>query len=413
MSIIQFWRILCARWILIAATTIFCLMGAAVVIKLAPPRWDAEAHVYLNLLKPDPVTGEMIGGPSSRAYVGTQVGLITDYTVVGQAVDKLGWLSDPTFIQQYQSRSQSDTRDFRRWLAQIIIDRTRVTVMDNSNILNIIYTGSDPEAAKAVANALMQSYLDNSLSFRRAEAIKSADWYASQAKKAKKSLEDAQAAETAFERENNVVMMQDDRTDVDSARLTAMAAQSITADSGGGGGGPDTQLAEIDAQIKNASQTLGPNHPDLIALRAKRNALLSISQQGVTRSSQSSHGSRVDQQKALIIAERDKLSKLRNLNSEVELQRDLYNKTAQKEIDFRQQAAVADTGLTPLGSASAPQSPSYPKIPLIVGGSLALGLVLGLLVALLTELLNRRVRGAEDLQSLLGVPLLTVLEAAR
>jgi hypothetical protein len=31
----------------------------------------------------------------------------------------------------------------------------------------------------------------------------------------------------------------------------------------------------------------------------------------------------------------------------------------------------------------------------------------------LIELLNRRVRGAEDLQSILGVPLLTVLEAAR
>jgi succinoglycan biosynthesis transport protein ExoP len=411
MSIIQFWRILCARWILIAATTIFCLIGGAIVIKLAPPRWDAEAHVFLNLLKPDPVTGEMIGGPSSRAYVGTQLGLITDYTVVGQAVDRLGWLSDPTLIQQYQSRSQSDTRDFRRWLAQIIIDRTRVTIMDNSNILNIIYTGSDPESAKSVANALMQSYLDNSLSFRRSEAIKSADWYALQAKKAKASLVDAQTAETAFERENNVVMMQDDRTDVDSARLTAMAAQSISVDAGGGG--PDTQLAEIDSQIKNLSETLGPNHPDLIALKAKRNALLSIAQQGVARGSQaSSHGSRVDQQKALIIAERDKLSKLRNLNSEVELQRDLYNKTAQKEIDFRQQAAVADTGLTPLGSASAPQAPSYPKIPLIVGGALGLGLALGLLVALLTELLNRRVRGAEDLQSLLGVPLLTVLEAA-
>jgi len=410
MSIMQFWRILCARWTLVAATTIFCLLGGALVIKMAPPRWDAEANVYLNLLKPDPVTGEMIGGPSSRAYIGTQMGLITDYTVVGQAVDKLGWLSDPTFIQQYQNRSQSDTRDFRRWLAQIIIDRTRVTVMDNSNILNIIYTGSDPESAKAVANALMQSYLDNSLSFRRAEAIKSADWYASQAKKAKISLEEAQTAETAFERQNNVVMMQHEHTDVDSARLTAMAAQSFTADSGGGGA--QAQLAEIDAQIKNASETLGPNHPDLIALRAKRNALLSIARQGGAPT-ESSHGSRVDQQKALIIAERDKLSKLRNLHSEVELQRDLYNKTAQKEIDFRQQAAVADTGLTPLGSASAPQSPSYPKIPLIVGGSLGLGLALGLLVALLTELLNRRVRGAEDLQSLPGVPLLTVLEVAR
>ena len=408
MSLIQFWRILRARWLLIVATTVFCLGGGILAVQLMAPRWDAEAHVLLNLLKPDPVTGEMLGGGASRAYIGTQVGLITDYSVVGQAVDKLGWLSDPNLIQQYQSRPKSDTRDFRRWAAQIIIDRTRVTAMDNSSILNIIYTGADPDTAKAVANAVTASYIENSLAVRRADALKNADWFALQAQKAKKSLEEAQAKETKFERDNNVVMTQDEHTDVDSARLTAMA-QSFAADSGGGG---ETALAEIDAQIRNASATLGPNHPDLIALKAKRNAMAASLQQGAARGSQAAHGSRVDQQKALIIAERDKLSTLRNLHTEVELQRDFYNKTAQKEIDFRQQAAATDAGVTALGTASAPLSPSYPKIPLIVGGSFALGLGLGVLLALLIELLNRRVRGAEDLQSLLGVPLLTVLEAA-
>jgi succinoglycan biosynthesis transport protein ExoP len=409
MSLIQFWRILSARWLLIVATTVFSLAGGILAAQLLAPRWDAEAHVLLNLLKPDPVTGEMLGGGASRAYIGTQVGLITDYSVIGQAVDKLGWLSDPNLIQQYQSRSKTDTRDFRRWAAQIIIDRTRVTAAENSSILNIIYTGSDPDSAKAVANAVTQSYIENGLSVRRAEALKNADWYGLQAQKGKKALELAQATETKFERDNNVVMTQDERTDVDSARLTALAQTNVIEASGGGESG----LAEIDAQIKNASATLGPNHPDLIALKAKRNAIASSMQQGVSRGAQSAHGTRVDQQKALIIAERDKLSKLRNLHTEVELQRDFYNKTAQKEIDFRQQAAATDAGVTALGNASAPLTPSYPKIPLIVGGSFALGFGLGILLALLIELLNRRVRGAEDLQSLLGVPLLTVLEAAR
>jgi succinoglycan biosynthesis transport protein ExoP len=409
MSLIQFWRILSARWLLIVATAVFSLAGGIIAVQLMAPRWDAEAHVLLNLLKPDPVTGEMLGGGASRAYIGTQVGLITDYSVVGQAVDKLGWLSDPNLIQQYQGRSKNDSRDFRRWAAQIIIDRTRVTAADNSSILNIIYTGTDPDSAKGVANAVTQSYVENSLAVRRSDALKNADWYALQAQKAKKSLEEAQATETKFERDNNVVMTQDERTDVDSARLTAMAQTNVIE---GGGGGGESVLAEIDAQIRNASATLGPNHPDLIALKAKRNAIASSLQPGVPSHSQSVHGSRVDQQKALIIAERDKLSKLRNLHTEVELQRDFYNKTAQKEIDFRQQAAATDAGVTTLGYASAPLTPSYPKIPLIVGGSFALGLGLGVLLALLIELLNRRVRGAEDLQSLLGVPLLTVLEAA-
>jgi uncharacterized protein involved in exopolysaccharide biosynthesis len=408
MSLVQFWRILRARWLLIVATTIFSLAGGVIAVQLLPPRWDAEAHVLLNLLKPDPVTGEMLGGGASRAYIGTQIGLITDYSVIGQAVDKLGWLSDPNLIQQYQSRPSTDTRDFRRWAAQIIIDRTRVTAADNSSIINIIYTGSDPDSAKAVANAVTQSYVESSLATRRSDALKNADWYGLQAAKAKKSLELAQATETKFERDNNVVMTQDERTDVDSARLTAMAQTNVI-EAGGGG---EATLAEIDAQIKNASATLGPNHPDLIALKAKRSAIAAAISQGGGRI-QSAHGNRVDQQKALIIAERDKLSKLRNLHTEVELQRDFYNKTAQKEIDFRQQAAATDAGVTALGNASAPLSPSFPKVPLIVGGSVGLGLGLGVLLALLIELLNRRVRGAEDLQSIMGVPLLTVLEAAR
>jgi capsular polysaccharide biosynthesis protein len=42
-------------------------------------------------------------------------------------------------------------------------------------------------------------------------------------------------------------------------------------------------------------------------------------------------------------------------------------------------------------------------------GSLGLGLALGLLIALLVELMNRRVRGPEDLQTLMDAPLLAVV----
>ena len=110
-----------------------------------------------------------------------------------------------------------------------------------------------------------------------------------------------------------------------------------------------------------------------------------------------------------MISERDKISTLRNLQNEVELRRDQYSKTAAREADFRQQAAVADAGLMPLGHASTPESPSFPNKPLIIGGSIGLGLVLGVLISLLIELLNRRVRGVEDLRAALKVPVLAVL----
>src|ERR1700743_2776520 len=143
MSLSQFWRILWARKFLILGTTLFCLAGGLIAIVLIAPRWKAEAHIYLNLLKPDPVTGEILG-PAARTYVATQIKLIEDYSVTGLAGDKLGWEFDPQRFDHYQRRPSSDTRDFRRWLAQTIADRTKADLMDGSNILDITYTGTDP-----------------------------------------------------------------------------------------------------------------------------------------------------------------------------------------------------------------------------------------------------------------------------
>jgi uncharacterized protein involved in exopolysaccharide biosynthesis len=413
MSLIQFWRILVARRVLILGTMLCCLLGGLTIILIVPPRWQADARVLLNTLKPDPVTGETIASNGAGIYVLTQIALISDYTVVGRAVDKLGWLSDPALIQQYQNRSATDTRDFRHWLAQLIIDRTRANVLDQSNILDISYTGSSPDGAKSVADALRQSYLESSLAFKRTDADKSAAWYSDQARKAKQALETAQLAVTSYERENGVVLTQDEKTDVDSARLAAMAMQGSAAD-GIGGNSADAQLVQAQADLSNALRTLGPNHPEVQNLRGRVAALsayISRERAAAAGASKAAASSGIDAQKALVISERDKLAKLRNLQTEVEIQRDLYNKTAQKEVDSRMQAAITDAGLTPLGNAEVPQSPTFPNKTLIISGCLALGLFLGVLVALLIEFLNRRVRGAEDLQSALDVPLLTVLAA--
>ena len=411
MSLTQFWRILWARKLLILATTLFCLAGGLVAILIVAPRWKAEADVYLNLLKPDPVTGEVIG-PSARSYVATQVKLITDYSVTGLAVDRLGWLSDPDLIQAYEHRSQSDTRDFRRWLAQIVADGTKADILDGSNILAITYTGSSPDSAKAVVNAVMQAYLDTSVAFRRADANKNADWYALQSEKVKTALIAAETATTEFERENGIVM-QDDKTDVDSARLAALASRGDPAVAGGTGNSFDAALAEADAEIRQESQTLGPNHPQLLALKAKRAALMAQGMQDTSPTpSTAGTPSRVDAAKALVIGNRDKLDKLKILQAEVDIRQDQYNKTLSREADFRQQAAIVDAGLTALGTAFVPQSPSFPNRPLIIGGSFGVGLAFGLLIALLIELLDRRVRSPEDLTAALGLPVLAVLRPA-
>lgn len=420
MSIIQFLRILWARRIVMVATTISCLIGALITIQLVPPRYEAHSRVLLNLLKPDPVTGQVIAGPATRAYVATQRELIRDYAVAGPVVDELGWLSDPTLIQMYQSRSGASSQDFRRWVAQRVIDGTKVAVVEGSNILEISYTGNSAQDSKIIADGLRKAYIDASLAFRREDAARNADWYAEQAEKERKLLTTAEMAKTAYEKENGIVL-QADKTDVDSARLSALAAQGSGAPvipMMAPAASPSTiQLAQIDTAIAQASKTLGPNHPELVQMKAQRSAIAAAAAQeqsaaramaGAAASGVGALDRAVSAQKSRVIAQRDKVERLMQLQAEVDLRREQFNKTAARSADLRQEAAVADTGLVPLGSAVTPQSAVFPNKPLIIAGAISLGIALGVLVALLTELFARRVRGVEDLK-IVDIPLLGVI----
>ena len=84
---------------------------------------------------------------------------MTDYSVAGRVAQQLGWLSDPQLIQLYNNRPSTDDRDYSRWLAQLIINRTRVNVLPQTNIMEIICTSNTPDSAKVIADALRQAYI--------------------------------------------------------------------------------------------------------------------------------------------------------------------------------------------------------------------------------------------------------------
>jgi uncharacterized protein involved in exopolysaccharide biosynthesis len=401
-----------------------CLAGAAVVVLVVPPRWEAHSRVVLDLIKPDPVTGQTITGAATESYISTQVQLVTDYTVAARAVDQMGWLSDPTLILKYRQQPSGDARDFRRWLAQRVINHTKAAVLEGSNILEITYRASTPDSAKQGADAVRRAYLDTSLDSRRDAANRDATWFAAQANQLKTQLDAAQSAATAFERENGIIM-QDDKTDVDTARLRALASQgelpppavaAVPVSSAA-----SIQLAQLDAQIAQTSQTLGPNNPQLQQLRAQRASIAALvaQDQAATRAAAAAAAGgagAIDRamanQKSRVIAQSDKLETLTQLESQVNILTNQYNSTAAKAADLRQQAAVVDTGLEALGPTETPNAPAFPNVLLIFPGALGLGLGAGILVALLVELLNRRVRGIEDLTSAIEAPVLGIIGPA-
>jgi uncharacterized protein involved in exopolysaccharide biosynthesis len=221
--------------------------------------------------------------------------------------------------------------------------------------------------------------------------------------------------------------MANDRVDLESARLQTLAAQ-------GQGTQPyippvqiqssasAVELAQVDAQIQAESKEYGPNNPVILELKAKREKIAALVEQdrAMAKASISAASNAqatglgalnklVDAQKAKVVAQSDKIAKLNQLHSEVELRRDEFNKASAKAADYRQQAVAGDAGITPLGPATAPKDPVFPNWLLLGPGSVALGLGTGLLAALLMELFGRRVRGPEDLSSAIDAPLITII----
>jgi len=349
MSIIQFLRILWARAPLIVACTIFTFLGGLVVTLVVQPRYEATARVMLNVLKPDPITGRAQNIAELGPFIDTQRELIKDYRVTAPVVATLNWETDPQKIAQYQARPAADNRDFKRWLAQLISDRTNAKFVSGS-IFEITFTSPYPLEAKTGAEALRQSFMDYTLASRRQDATRSAQWFSTQAEAARKSAEEAQLAKAAYERANGIVMQGDQagsQQDTESARLQALVGAAASAPAAAAStavtvsSASSLQLAQIDAALAQNAEKLGPNHPQMQQLRAQRALVASVvaKEQAAARAGPSNTAMmgviarELQDQKTRVISQRDKIERLRQLQSEVDLRREQYKKTAERAAE--------------------------------------------------------------------------------
>lgn len=438
MSIIQFLRILLARWKLILAATLACMLVATTIAMLLPKRYPASARVLLDL-KSDPVTGEAVGGRADRGYLGTQIQVIRDMRVAGAVVDRMGLANDPAMVSNYEASGRTAADGgIRAWLGQQIIDNTEARMVPGSNILEISYQSDNPERAKAIVGLIRDAYIDESLRLRTDSASRTGGWYREQTEKSRQALAVAERELSAFMVKNNIIMV----GGVDSETAKLQALQAALQQAQGAQSATDAsvsvrlandpvadqlevQLASIEDELALAGARLGTAHPNYKAILARRNTLQRqvalarsksqagvAAQSGAVRQSISQLEGQVTQQSKLVLDRKPVLDELVRLSREVELKRQQYESAVARTDQLRQQADQSEAGLVVMGDPQASRTPSYPKVNLIVALSGLFGFGLGILAALIAEFIARRVRGHEDLSYASGVPVLVTVGAA-
>lgn len=444
MTLYQFLLILRARLVLILAILALTVLTTLSVSLLLPKQYTANSALVIDVKSPDPVAGVVLPGMISPSYMATQVDIISSERVAQRVVKLLKLDENPAVRAQWQEATRERGR-IDVWLAQALQKNLDVKPSRESNVISISYTATEPQFAASVANAFVQAYIDINLELKVEPARQSATWFEAQTQALRESLEQAQQALSSHQQRTGIVAT-DERLDFETAKLNELStaltiAQTQTVDSnskrGSAGGlaevmqsplvsGLRADIARLEAKLQESSLNLGKNHPQTLRAESELAALRDKLERE-TRQISSSFGAayQVGQRKqqelqGAIDAQKKKLLELNQQRDEIAvLRRDVetaqraYDQASQRLSQTRLESLASQTNIMPLSPANEPVQPSRPRVLLNVLVSIFLGTLLGVGCALLLELLNRRVRSAEDLEGALGLPVLASIASSQ
>lgn len=445
MTLQQFLLILRARWFVALLTLLVTVLVTVGVSIILPKQYTANAAVVLDVRSPDPVTGMMLQGMIAPGYMATQIDIINSDRVA-QRVVKLLRMDESAAIRQQWREETEGKGQLILWLSALLQKNLEVKPARESNVINISYTGADPDFAAAVANAFSQSYLDVNLELKLAPVRQYAAFFDEQRKAARERLDQALQALSSYQQSNGLVSA-DERLDYETAKLnetssqlTVIQAQTTDSQSKRQNAKADTvaevmqsplinslkaDVARLEAKLQEGNVNLGKNHPqtqrnetELAALRAQ----LATETRKITSSIDTTYQvskEREDQlkkalasQKARVLDLNRQRDELRVLRNDIDIAQRAFEAISQRASQTNVESQNSQTNISLLNAAAPPMEPSRPRMLLNVLVSIFLGTLLGVGLALMLELANRKVRSADDLVEALDLPVLGSIASA-
>lgn len=442
MTLQQLLLILRARYKAAVFTLLVTVLTTLVISLLLPKQYTASTAVVVDVRSPDPVAGIVLPGLASPAYMATQVDIINNDRVAQTAV-KLLRMDESAVLREQWIDATDGTGDFNAWLAELLKKKLEVKPSRESNVINIEFSGADPNFAAAVANAFAQAYIAVNRDLKLAPARQSAAWFEDQTRAVREKLEKAQAALSAHQQKTGVVAT-DERLDYETAKLNELSsrltnAQTETTDSSSKykSAGSDTlaevmqsplvntlksDIARLEAKFHESNVNLGENHPQTkrtqSELASLRRRLASETRQ-ISDSIGTSFEVGKQKEKELLEAMEIQKNRVLELNRErdgvavllrdVEAAERTFEAVSQRAAQTRLESQSVPTSVAILNPATAPTQHSRPRVLLNVLISIFLGTLLGIGIALMLELVRRRIRSAEDLIQAIDLPVLAVI----
>ena len=467
-DLLAYWRILVKRkWLVLGVLgTVVAL--ALVATLMMPPVYRATATLQIDRESLQIMNIEGAGTAEGAApdFLQTQYELLKSRSLAERVANELGIddqmlerLASATWMQRARAALRPDAaaddealdavaeeEAVLRRAANLVRDNLVVEPVRNSRLVRIHYDSTLPAFSTRVVNAVADGFIASAIE-RKFDASSFAGKYLEeQLALAKGRLEESERALVAFATKENIVVTGEAGVSLEGQNLgalnTALAAaqdariraQATWNQVAGGGALPaeaigqsilntlQQQRATLNAQYQQQLKTYKPEYPSMVALKGQIDEVdRQIGQERASiRASIKAEYDAAQTRENMLVAQlstlRDRTLDVDNrsiqyniLRREVDTNRQLYDGLLQRYKEIGVAGGVGNNNISIVDRAIVPQGRYKPNLPLNLALGLMLGLMLGVLVAFVLEFLDDTLKGPEDIEQHLRMPVLGII----
>ncbi|MFS0758226.1 Wzz/FepE/Etk N-terminal domain-containing protein [Noviherbaspirillum sp. 1P10PC] len=442
----QYLQIFIARRkvIFLLATAAMCL--AAAICFIQSKKYTAQVDLLIEAKVADPVTGANIPSQLVPGYLETQAQIIGSTAVALRVADKLGLVSDASYLARFEN--ESDGELLRDWIANDLLKSLRVRSSKEKSIIELHFSDGDPERAASVANAFSDGYIATSHFLNLIPMKQDNEFFADQIRALRGDLEKAQGRLSDFQQANGILSVEE-RSDVDLEQLEHMSKQ--VAEAWGRATEAMARLQQAEKYLKTGSQSenlsevlasstiqqlkadlaqqernwqivvsrFAPEHPRYIETMNTMNALKrTIQEEGrrilnsatdkykIAQRTAQDMERKVDAQKTMLLQRKKLRDEAAVLNRDVNNAQRAYDNALQRSGHQQLEGQTKQAYVAVLNPATPPARPSSPRLLRTFLIAALAGILIGGLIALLLEKRDRRIRSVLDMTINYSLPVL-------
>ena len=469
----ELWQVIVKRRWTIAIFTLIVVVAVVTASFLITPIYRASLTLQIDredikIVDIQQVTpGEVTSG--SQDYYQTQYELLKSRSLAQRVINQLGladlpppppsifaqisgltgWLPQTSNAGDADAKPLSENDRLAGVITAFLADLT-VEPVRNSRLVKLHYDSPDASRAALILNTLVKNFINMNMERRFDASTYARNFLQERLQQVKAKLEDSERDLIGFARQEQIINVDDKQNIVYqdlSATNTALAEaekkriaaeaqyrQMLATRGQGLSQMLDSKIiqtlkesqAKQEAQYQDNLSIYKPAYPAMVQLRSQINQINAMINQEISniraaitadyeaaKATEALLRSRVQQLKQDVLALQDRSIQFNILRREVDTNRQLYDGLLQRFKEVGVSAGIGTNNISVVDEARAPVFPYKPNLRLNGLLALVLGLLGGVGLAFLFERLDDTFKRPEELEKLLGLPVLGVIPKTR